>query len=451
MKMIFFSYKRPKTRFSARLAAGVFALLTAMQVFCLCAAPVRAAEGPEVEYCSAAYLYNLENKQAIYEYKAHDRAFPGSSVKLMTALVVCDAFRGAWDTPVTVTWEMLAEVTGNSVDFYEGEVLTVEQALNCMLVNSANDAAIILAQATAGTTAEFIGMMNAKAAELGLENTIFTNCTGMHDPKMITTAADMAKVAVACYEEPGIVDITSQQSYTLPPTNLSEERTVFNRNAMISKYYSSGYIYDAVVGLNAGATVQGGYNLCAVAKDEESGLTYLAVVLGAMEEDGFLYNYVNGRRMFDWAFEAYGYRPVLSRSQVICELPVRLSSTVDYVTLVPSDTLSVYLPMDADLTSAVRYSYNTYDDAMDAPIEAGAEAGVVTVSFRGEIIGARPLVTTASVTRSEFLYFLDRVSEFTHSRFFKGTVTAIVVLSILYVFAKAALREKRIRRISGRR
>ena len=189
MKTIFFfSCNRPNTRFPARLAAGVFALLTALPVLFFCAAPARAAEGPEVEYCSAAYLYNLENRQAIYEYKAHDRAFPGSSVKLMTALVVCDAFRGAWDTPITVTWEMLSEVTGNSVDFYEGEVITVEEALNCMLVNSANDAAIILAQATAGTTAAFIDMMNAKAEELELENTIFTNCTGMHDPKMITTA-----------------------------------------------------------------------------------------------------------------------------------------------------------------------------------------------------------------------------------------------------------------------
>lgn len=452
MKTIFFSEKIRSRRLNARLAAGLFALLFAFPLLRAATVPARAAEeGPAVENCSAAYLYNIENSRAIFAYKAHDRAFPGSSVKLMTALVICDAFRDAWNTPVTVTAEMLAEVTGNSVDFFEGEIVTVEQLMNCMLVNSANDAAIILAHAAAGNVPAFLERMNAKAEELGLENSVYTNCTGMHDPKMITTAADVAAVAVACYMEPGIVDITSQQSYTMPPTNLSGERTVFNRNAMISKYYSGGYIYEGVVGLNAGATVQGGYNLCAAAKDEESGLTYLAVVLGAMEEDNLLYHYIDGQRMFDWAHEAYGYRPVLSSSQVVCELPVRLSSTVDYVTLVPSETLSVFLPTDADLTEAVRYSFNTYDEALDAPVEAGTEAGVVTVLYNGEIIGARPLVTTASVTRSEFLYFLDRVSEFTHSRFFKGTVGAIVVLSVLYVFIKAALREKRIRRMSGRR
>ena len=440
---------KPKTRIFTRLAAGLLCLLLLVPFFAL---PVSADDsGPDVERCSAAVLYNFENEQTIYEYRSRDRAFPGSSVKLMTALVAFDAFGDNLSAQITVTGAMLAEVTGNSIDFYEGEVVTAEQMLNCMLVNSANDAAIVLAHATAGSTAAFVERMNEKAAELGLMSTVYTNVTGMHDPKMTTTAADVADVAKACYAVPGFVDITSQQKYTMPATNVSAERVIFNRNAMISKYYSTGYIYDAVVGLNAGATAQGGYNLTAVAKDEESGLTYLAVVLGAEEYEGFYYSYVNGKRMFDWAFGAYGYRAVLMPTQVICELPVRLSSTVDFVTLVPQEALYVYLPTATDLAEAVKYSYNTVSDAMNAPIEAGEEAGMVTVLYEGEIIGAVPLVTTASVTRSEFLYFLDRVTEFTQSRFFKGTVAAIVVLSILYVFIKAALREKRIRRMSGRR
>ena len=400
---------------------------------------------------TTALIADTTNLKFLYAKSVHEQMYPASLTKLMTALVAFDAFGDNLGTPITVTAAMLAEVTGNSIDFYEGEIVTAEQMLNCMLVNSANDAAIILAHAAAGSTAAFVERMNEKAAELGLVSSVYTNVTGMHDPKMTTTAADVADVAKACYAVPGLVDMTSQQKYTMPATNLSEERVIFNRNAMISKYYSTGYIYDAVVGLNAGATAQGGYNLAAVAKDEESGLTYLAVVLGAEEYEGFFYSYVNGRRMFDWAFDAYGYRAVLLPSQVICELPVRLSSTVDFVTLVPKEALYVYLPTATNLDEAVKYSYNTTADALNAPIEAGAEAGSVTVLCDGEIIGAVPLVTTASVTRSEFLYFLERVTEFTHSRFFKGTIAAIIVLSILYVFIKAALREKRIRRMSGRR
>lgn len=173
-------------------------------------------------------------------------------------------------------------------------------------------------------------------------------------------------------------------------------------------------------------------------------------MLGGLETDGKLWHYENGRRMLDWAFTAYSYRPVLSPTQVICEVPVRLSSTVDYVTLVPKEEVTVYLPVAMDIEEEVVYSYNTYEDELNAPIEAGTEAGVITVVYGEEIIGTCPLVTTTSVTRSEFLYFLKQIESFTKSRFFKGTVIAVAVLTLVYVFAQAASREKRIRKMSGR-
>ncbi len=431
-----------------RALAAFAALLFVLPL--LLTLPVSAADTLAVDNCTSAYLYNFENDKTLFEYRANDRAFPASTVKLMTALVTFDVFGDALDTTVTVTADMLAEVAGNSVDFFEGEIVTVRQLLNCMLVNSANDAAIILAHAASGSTADFVALMNEKADALGMTNTNYTNCTGMHDPKMITTAADTARAAKALYAVPGAIDITSQQKYVMAATNLSGERVVFNRNGLISKYYSTGYYYPAAIGMNAGATEQGGYTLCACAREEATGLTYLAVVLGGLEAEGKLWHYENGRKMFDWAFNAYSYRPVLSVSQVVCEIPVRLSSTVDYVTLVPKDTVEVYLPVAMDLEKEVVYSWNTFEDELDAPIEAGTEAGVITVLYGDEIIGTSPLVTTSSVTRSEFLYFLKQIENFTKSRFFKGTIIAVVVLTLIYVFAQAAFREKRIRRMAGR-
>ncbi len=441
------NYRSDKTKTIRSVAAGLLCL-----VLLLLAVPVSAAgSDPGVEHCTSACLYNFENRKTIYEYKSHDRCFPGSTVKLMAALVAWDEFGRKLDTEITVTGGMLAETSGNSIDFFEGEVLTVEQLLNCMLVNSANDAAVILAVAAAGSTEEFVARMNRKAEALGLWGTVYTNCTGMHDPKMVTTAADTAQVAIACYEIPGFIDITSQQKYVLPATNKSPEREIFNRNALISKYYNAGYYTESAIGMNAGATPQGGYSLAAVARDNENDLTYLAVVLGGDEADGAVYSYVNGRRMFDWAFTAWGYRPVLQTSQVMCEIPVKLSSTADYVTLAPKETMSVFLPADVDLKTAVTYSWHTFEDSLDAPIEAGTEAGTITVVNGSEIVGTCPLVTTVSVQRSEFLYFLNRIEQFTMSRFFRATVISAVILAILYVFITAFMREKRIRRMSGRR
>lgn len=402
--------------------------------------------GPEVERLEGAYLYNFENDKVLFEYDAEERVYPASTVKIMTAIVIFEAFEGALDTKITVTSAMLNEVAGNNIGFYEGEVVTVEQMLNCMLINSANDAAIILAHACAGSTDEFVNRMNAKAEELEAYNTYYTNPTGMHNSAMVTTARDTAAIAKYAYSIPGFIEITSTPKYVMDATNMSDYRNIYNRNCMISKYYSVDYYYSGAVGMNAGATTQGGYALCAVAEDAEDNLTYLAVVLGADGEDETYYNYINAERMLDWAFSSYGYAKVLTTSQMICEIDVNLSSTLDYVTLVPEREISVYLPTAVDITKDIRYSYNTYEASMDAPVEAGQEAGTITVIYGDEILGSCALVTTSSITRSEFLYFLARVGEFTESRFFKATVVSAVALSVVYVFVKASIRERRLRR-----
>ena len=406
---------------------------------------------PQIEKCAAAYLYNIENDRVLFELNSGETVYPASTVKLMTAIVAFDEFEGALDTEITVTREMLKEVAGNKIGFYEGEIVTVRQMLYCMLVNSANDAAIILAHATAGDTASFVRMMNEKAAWIGAYNTYYMNPTGLHDDLMVTTASDTAMIAKYAYSIPEFINITSTSKYVMDATNRSDYRSIYNRNCLISKFYSVDYYYSKAIGMNAGATTQGGYALCAVAEDKERGLTYLAVVLGAESEDGKLYNYINGTNMLEWAFDADDYAKVLSSSSVICELPVKLSSTLDYVTLVPKDDITVYLPTSVDLKTDIKYSYNTYSDSLNAPVEAGAEAGTITVLYGDEILGTCPLITTSSITRSEFLHFLEEVKAFASGRFFIGSVISAVVLSVLYVLYRARQREKKLRRMSMRR
>lgn len=443
-----------KTSIAERLTAALMLFVTLI----LFAVPASAAKKtdeeippvPPIEHCSSALLYNFENDRILYEYNAAERVYPASTAKIMTAIVAMEAFEGNLDAKITVTQAMLDEVAGNRIGFYPGEVVSVEQMLNCMLVNSANDAAIILAHGTAGSTQAFVAMMNEKAAWLGAYNTYYMNPTGMHNDAMITTAKDTALIAQYAYSLPGFIDMTSTPKYVMEGTNISDYRTIYNRNCLISNYYRVDYKYGQAVGMNAGSTTQGGYCIAAAAEDLERGLTYLAVVLGGESIDDELYNYVNARNMFDWAFEAYDYAEVLSVNQVICEIPVELSSTIDYVTLVPSESISVYLPTSVDISKDIRYSFNTYDESLNAPVEAGMECGQITVLYGDEILGSCSLITTSSITRSEFLYFLSRIQAFSEGRFFRGTLISVVVLSILYVLVQAGLREKRLRRASNR-
>lgn len=440
-----------KTSLIQKIAAAVlvFAVSSALALPVFADAEEAVQTSPTIEHAQAAFLYNFENDTVLFEYNANETVYPTSTVKIMTAIVAFEHFDGALDTRITVTQEMLDEVAGNNIGFSAGESVTVEQMLNCMLVNSANDAAIILAHAAAGSTSAFVKLMNEKAAWIGAYNTVYTNPTGMHDNAMVTTAKDTATIAKYAYSIPGFIDITSTPKYVMEATNMSDFRSIYNRNCMISKYYSVDYYYSRAVGMNAGATTQGGYALCSVAEDGEAGLTYLAVVLGAEEVDDVLYNYVNAEAMLDWAFDSYGYTTVLSTNRMICELGVNLSSTLDYVTLVPAEEIVVYMPTWVDVQKDIRFSYNTYSDTLNAPIESGQEAGTITVLYGDEILGSCPLITTSSITRSEFLYFLAQVQDFTKGRFFRGTVISIVVLSVAYVLIKAGWREKKLRRARG--
>lgn len=433
-----------------RKTAAVFLALITLTLFAVpCFADSEIPPEPPIEYARAAVLYNFENDRILFEHNAAETVYPASTVKIMTAIVIMEHYADKLNTPITVTQAMLDEVSGNRIGFSVGEVVTVEQMLNCMLVNSANDAAIILAHACAGSTAAFVKKMNEKAAWIGAYNTVYTNPTGMHHDDMVTTARDTAVIAKYAYAIPGFIDITSTPKYVMDATNVSTFRSIYNRNCMISKYYSVEYYYSRAVGMNAGATTQGGYALCAVAEDGESGLTYLAVVLGAESVDGVLYNYINAESMLDWAYAAYDYVTVLSSKKMICELSVRLSSTLDYVTLVPAKDITVYMPASVNVAEDIRYSYNTYADVLDAPVQSGQEAGTITVLYGDEILGSCPLITTSSITRSEFLHFLAQVEDFSHGRFFRGTVISVVVLAVLYVFIKAGLRERKLRRTRG--
>ena len=159
-----------------------------------------------------------------------------------------------------------------------------------------------------------------------------------------------------------------------------------------------------------------------------------------------LYNYVNVIKLLEWAFTSFTYVEVLRADKIVCELPVQLSSTLDYVTLVPETSITVYLSPETAVETDIRYSYNTYTDTLDAPVETGQEAGTITVLLGDRILGSCALVTTSSVARSEFLYFLARVRSFTEGRFFKAFVISAIVLTIGYILLNAHLRERRLRK-----
>ena len=428
-----------KQRFLAILQ-GMMAVILLLP--CLIA-PVHAATPPEMAGAAGAYLYNFENDALLYEWNPDARIYPASTVKLMTGILAMEALGDKPERTITVTAEMLSKVVGNNMGLKVGEIVTVNDMLHGLLLNGANDAAQVLAVEIAGSVDDFVEEMNEKAQYLGAYNTFYTNPTGMHSEAMVTTVADTAAIAKYAYSLPGFLEITSLPKYVMEATNKSDYRNLYNRNGQISRFYEPNYLYSGSLGMNAGYTKQAGYCLVSVARRDD--LSYLCVIMNAESTDEDIFSYANAEVLLDYAFDSYAYIEVLSQKQRICELSVALSSTVDYVTLVPAESLTRYLPTDYN-PADLHITYTTFDESLTAPVQEGTVYGTVTVTYGEEILGSTDLIATASVSRSEFLHLLQQIKDFTSGRFFRAVIVFIILFSVAYVLFEAHRREMQIRR-----
>ncbi|MFY9380739.1 MAG: serine hydrolase [Eubacteriales bacterium] len=445
---------KPRVRKLAAFLLAFFSILTAALPVFIMTVPVEAniteageatAEdiGLLTDKIASAYLYNIENDKLIYSLNENEVIYPTSTVKIMTGTLAIEAFSNQLSREVEITEEMVAGVGGNNIELKAGDVLTIESLLYALLVGGANDAAQALAILVDGSIEAFVTRMNERARELGAENTYYTNPSGVHDDAMVTTVADTAKIALAAYDIPLFMEITSASKYVVHIINKDIYRNVYSKNYLISTSSVLKYYYKDAAGINSGYTMQGGYSIVTTASRD--GLTYLAIVMGASsdEEADIIYSYTEVTKLLDYAFASYANIELVVAGEMICEIPVELSGTTDYVTLVTADSLVMYLPTSIDIEKEVLYSYKTLSNYLTAPVAEGQRAGVLTVMYRDEIVGNIDLVTTVTVARSEFLYTLEKIKEFATSSFFISTIIASVVITIFYILGKAIYLAKK--------
>ena len=169
-------------------------------------------------------------------------------------------------------------------------------------------------------------------------------------------------------------------------------------------------------------------------------------MLGAAEVDGKNLAYTYTSKLAGYALSRFGYIEVIKASGAVCELPVTLSSTADYVTLVPASSLTLYLPLSTDVDTELTKTVRLEHESLEAPVEAGTVVGVYSVSRGGELLGSVDLVTKNALPRSEFLVVLRSIEDFTTGVFFLSTVCAAVVLTLVYFLVRALLRRRAGRR-----
>ncbi len=393
----------------------------------------RSEEAPLDGRIGAVMLCNLENNLTLYEKEAEQPISPSSSVKIMTGLLACRALAERLDESVTVTSAMLAGVSGRQLHLADGEILTVKDLLYAAICGSYNDAASVLACLVSGSVAAFVTDMNREAERLNTLCTVYTNPTGLHDPAMSTCARDVALIAREAYANELYITISSARTYTIPATNISKERLLTNRNALISdssQNYYNGYCR----GMNAGMTDEGGW--CVVTVCERGGAQNLCVVMGAEDADEgeLVPAYVYTNRLLAFASRAYTYRTLLTAGEIFDSMPVGLTGiSKSEADLTVAEDLLVYLPTDVDETTDLTISAVIDDGKLVAPLCTGDVVGSVTVSYEGRVVGRASLTVTEDFAKSGFVGGMMAFRSYLFSRAFWITVMVFVAMLLPFL------------------
>ena len=377
-----------------RLAAAVCLLGMALG---LAALPARAAAGgaqlvPAEEGaslslpCRAAVLVDQNTGAVLYE-KDADRQMPIASItKVMTLLLTFEALhdgRLTLDTPVPVS-EHAASMGGSQIWLEPGEHFTLDEMLRAICVSSANDAAVAVAELVGGSEESFVARMNAKAAELGMENTSFRNACGLDTEGHLSTARDVAVMSRAILNEcPEVLHYSGIWTDTLR----GGETMLVNTNKLLRRY-------EGITGLKTGTT--GGAGVCISASASRNGLDLIAVVLGS---DSSAERFEAATRLLDYGFANYEAAPLPDLSGRPLYLAVtggdETDVPLDYSAL--PDSLLVPRGGGAALTESVELP-----ETLPAPLTLGSEVGRVTVCANGAEVGAWPVYAAAGAGGMDF-------------------------------------------------
>ena len=246
---------------------------------------------------AAAYVVDHTTGEVLYSFNENAPLPPASTTKMLTALLVLEAVeRGeiSLDDIVTVTEETIDTIPFDAsrmdIPLDPGEEMPLMDLLYAHMISSDCLASNVLGAYVSGNIEEFVKLMNTRAAELGCNNTVFTNPSGYPDPNMYTTALSLYIIAEECMKHELFREIVSTPSVTLAETNHSYERTLYNSNRLLHKpeinenvVYENPYYYEHAIGIKTGYSSSSGY--CLVSASSYNGHEIFAVVLGGKEID----------------------------------------------------------------------------------------------------------------------------------------------------------------------
>ena len=335
-------------------------------------------------HAPSAILMDAATGTVLYEKNADERREPASVTKVMTLLLVMEALDAGqigWEDTVTAS-AAAAGKGGSQIYLEEGEQLSMDEMLKSVVVSSANDCATALAEHVAGSEMAFVGRMNERAAELGMERTHFVNCTGLDDEpeakEHLTTARDVAIMSRALLQHDAIRRYTTIWMDTVRNGAFG----LSNTNKLIR-------FYEGATGLKTGYTSRAGHCLSASAKRD--GIELVAVVLG---DDSSSHRFEDAKALLNWGFANFALADPLEGYEP-SPIPVILG-TAESVIPAPAESGPILVAKGQAGTLKRTVSLV---ETVEAPVEAGQVLGTLRVTAGDTLLAELPLTAVEPIPR----------------------------------------------------
>ncbi len=326
----------------------------------------------------SAVLMEQETGTVLFEKNSHEKLAIASVTKIMTLLLVAEAIDGGiikLDETVTAS-ATAASMGGSQIWLEQGEQMTVDELLKAATIVSANDACAALAEHLCGSIDSFVARMNERAAQLGMKDTKFLDCSGLSDDAY-SSAHDVALMARELMRHTLIQKYTTVWMDTLR----DGKSQLVNTNKLVRHYTGT-------TGLKTGTTQKAGHCLCATAT--RNGISFVAVILGCATTDE---RFGGARAMLDYGFAHYAlYAPVPDAAQLH---PVAVRHGTAATVTVKADAAQPLLlakGQERQVVPSVELS-----EELEAPVEAGQVIGTWRLSLDNKVVAEIPLRAEQSV------------------------------------------------------
>lgn len=363
------------------------------------------AEPASKDKANYILLYCLSTDTMLYEKNTDMPLDPGYTAQMMTALLALeydpDLNKTVTLSPNLLTsWDFPQDYRAYTYyGFQKGATVLVKDLLAAMMLENSTAAATLLAATIGGSVENFVEMMNARALELGMEHTVFTNPTGIASSSATSTLQDLFKLTTLLYQNSRYMDLASAPSF-----QLANQAKAYTRNYLIGKWFvdeKEGFLYSKATGMKTDSAFDRNQKrkttmVIATAK-ENDGNHYLAMVMGGQVE----YEAYNvAKDFFKWGSTDFRSLKVIAREKLYKHLPVDGGDRTSQVPIFPEKDMTAFLPSSVTLDD-VTYKYSLTQKELEAPLEYGTKVGEIQAFVGDKMVASCNLIVGQNLAQGK--------------------------------------------------